>query len=470
MSDDIHGNYWLSLGNTVEEADGAICELADNSVDAGATRIDIQFRGSRTGKGKFVIKDNGSGCDDLERMFMLGASDKAGDSSGRYGFGLKGSVAYFGRIIKVKSVRLGVERSLVWDTSKDIETGVWKAGLHVGEELFSDEPNGTTIEITSNHTPRTAGGSLDELIAQQLSPAIEKGIVVTYNGNELEPFEYKWSESVTVEDEVFGDKCVITAGIADSSVKTSHCGWHVRKNARVLKRYLNSKKGLGGNERILVRVKLIQSDHSKHEWQLDPVSKSFLADKDQYEELGSRIASAADSFVNSENDSKASARIDGIISSIGAGLNELLKKGTSFGGDDGGEDGSIHGGNSSGGGGQCDKGGKAGEGSAASDSKPGDKYDHRDPTRPSGIVVKRNTSEIVYSYRLNDGTLELEASRKFQGSGGDSVHGWRFAFASALAEYASTLDTELIKGLKYSKDEHALYITKVISLLKKAGV
>ena len=67
-----------------------LAELFDNSIDAGATRIEAEVS-KKKGLRLFKIRDNGPGISGLAKLMLLGESDKAGgeQSIGRWGVGAK---------------------------------------------------------------------------------------------------------------------------------------------------------------------------------------------------------------------------------------------------------------------------------------------------------------------------------------------------------------------------------------------
>jgi hypothetical protein len=80
------------MGNLSYRFEQAIADLVDNSIAAGATKIDILLEQRIGGKIYFHVLDNGSGIskDNLPAAIQYGAADRKDDSSlGVYGFGLK---------------------------------------------------------------------------------------------------------------------------------------------------------------------------------------------------------------------------------------------------------------------------------------------------------------------------------------------------------------------------------------------
>jgi hypothetical protein len=80
------------MGNLSYKFEQAIADLIDNSIAAGATKIDVQLEQRIGGRIYFHVLDNGSGIskNNLPAAIQYGAADRKDDSSlGVYGFGLK---------------------------------------------------------------------------------------------------------------------------------------------------------------------------------------------------------------------------------------------------------------------------------------------------------------------------------------------------------------------------------------------
>jgi hypothetical protein len=112
----------------------AVSELIDNSIDAGATEVEVIFD-----KENFTISDNGAGVSDMNAPFRLGSSLSEGSKGkiGRYGYGGKAGLLHFGRKIALHTVHGGEYRKFTADFS---------AG-------WPEEYTGTAI-----HLPRFLGG------------------------------------------------------------------------------------------------------------------------------------------------------------------------------------------------------------------------------------------------------------------------------------------------------------------------
>ena len=69
----------ISAGEVVESPFSIVKELIDNSIDAGADKINIEIIGG--GIDKIIVKDNGKGIDhaDIEKAFLPHATSKIKD-------------------------------------------------------------------------------------------------------------------------------------------------------------------------------------------------------------------------------------------------------------------------------------------------------------------------------------------------------------------------------------------------------
>jgi len=74
----------------------ALCELFDNSFDAGATQISLELLSGLKGR-ELILCDDGVGCADHQLIFAQGrrADHEHGPGSGRYGVGAKLALLFF---------------------------------------------------------------------------------------------------------------------------------------------------------------------------------------------------------------------------------------------------------------------------------------------------------------------------------------------------------------------------------------
>lgn len=91
----------------INDTESALCELIDNSIDAGSTSIEITFNENSLNKlTKIIIKDNGKGMDeqDLVNFFGIGTkTNNAKKSIGHYGFGANFSLKFLSKSVRIKT-------------------------------------------------------------------------------------------------------------------------------------------------------------------------------------------------------------------------------------------------------------------------------------------------------------------------------------------------------------------------------
>jgi len=143
-----------TTGHLISERDDAgvtwqraLAELIDNSLDAGASQVVIsllQTKGRRT----VIVEDDGNGCEDLQRMIVLGDSyQKSTTKLGRFGVGFKKAVLWLWGKTKISTVSDGVLREITMDWQEVVRKQSWK---WVGQDpVPAPRKNGTVIECSN---------------------------------------------------------------------------------------------------------------------------------------------------------------------------------------------------------------------------------------------------------------------------------------------------------------------------------
>lgn len=155
----------------------AIADIIDNSISAGASRIDVHF--DWAGKNSWIrITDDGVGMSDaeLEKAMQLGARDprhtRRSDDLGRFGMGLKTASFSQARALTVYSRRAGGEPAcLRWDLDilEEIAGGDWPMieGPRPGSEdrlvLDQEAASGTVVLWEELDRIVTPGFTSDDL-------------------------------------------------------------------------------------------------------------------------------------------------------------------------------------------------------------------------------------------------------------------------------------------------------------------
>jgi hypothetical protein len=121
-------------------ASTAIADLMDNSIDAKATAIKIDFL-YETDDGKIIIYDNGSGMDDetLQTAMNIGSKDPRAkrevNELGRFGMGLKTASFSLGKRLSVLTKKDGKYHERCWDLDHVSECNEWQLFTSIPEEV-----------------------------------------------------------------------------------------------------------------------------------------------------------------------------------------------------------------------------------------------------------------------------------------------------------------------------------------------
>ncbi|MBG9653460.1 ATP-binding protein [Cytobacillus firmus] len=112
-------------------ASTAIADLVDNSLDARAVKIHINFAYGES-DGMITIFDNGSGMDEemLQTAMNIGSKDprakRGANELGRFGMGLKTASFSLGKRLSVLSKKDGVYNERCWDLDHVSECNEWQ--------------------------------------------------------------------------------------------------------------------------------------------------------------------------------------------------------------------------------------------------------------------------------------------------------------------------------------------------------
>jgi hypothetical protein len=183
-----------SIRNTNITYVEAIGELVDNSLDSGATRVEIQLPNYG---GCLVVADNGNGCDNIESMLKLGKHHKTNTTRlGRYGVGLKNASIGIGKLLTIETVKGGIKRRVEVDWNgmnswNDIE----------GTEDETNGPAGTTIVIGQTVKSIRSEGDITKKLGFTFFPAIRDGKSIAISGKAIKPWSIpEMSDAIESED------------------------------------------------------------------------------------------------------------------------------------------------------------------------------------------------------------------------------------------------------------------------------
>ncbi|MEK5208594.1 ATP-binding protein [Psychrobacillus sp. FSL H8-0510] len=201
-----------SLRNIGYRPQTAIADLIDNSLDAGATEVYLNFEYNE-GNGIISICDNGCGMDEasLQNAMTIGSKDprlaRKENELGRYGMGLKTASFSLGKMLSVLTMKNGEISQRSWNLDHVSEVNAWELHLQVPEELkgFQQQLKGESgtiviineldrfcrfgeekvIKLTSFNSKVRKIQRYLEMVYHVL---LENGLVITINDRKLIPW------------------------------------------------------------------------------------------------------------------------------------------------------------------------------------------------------------------------------------------------------------------------------------------
>lgn len=145
-----------ALRNIGYNSKTAIADLVDNSIDAQATKINVNFS-YKEGNGYIRIEDNGYGMTnkELEEAMVIGSKDPRDERKsrelGRFGMGLKTASFSLGKRLTVVTKKDGIQSQYCWDLDFVSQEEKWllKKGIPVDIEFIGEleSQEGTIIYI-----------------------------------------------------------------------------------------------------------------------------------------------------------------------------------------------------------------------------------------------------------------------------------------------------------------------------------
>lgn len=145
------------LRDTGYDFNTALADIVDNSVDAGATNIDIHVKMDGDGDKFIMVADNGCGMDEATLKDGMTYGSKGDDNPkrlGKFGLGLKtASTAYCRRLSVITRHSPEVEPlKATWDLDHVVKVAEW--------ELLLETPT----DFEKKHLDKTAGGSSGTIV------------------------------------------------------------------------------------------------------------------------------------------------------------------------------------------------------------------------------------------------------------------------------------------------------------------
>ena len=137
-----------ALGYSLE---AAIADLVDNSIDAGATEVRVDFHWAGTASHVAVV-DNGCGMNEADLVAAMALGKKGASSHrqehelGRFGMGLKtASFSHTTRLVVWSRSAVGAAATRIWDLPEVVDSGEWRLLTEpspADQDILDDYSNG----------------------------------------------------------------------------------------------------------------------------------------------------------------------------------------------------------------------------------------------------------------------------------------------------------------------------------------
>lgn len=161
----------------------AVCELVDNSIDAMATTVVVDWDASAK---TLSVIDDGVGAPNPAALVTLGDHDSEGrGTSGRYGIGTKDAVLALGTAAEVSVVRNGLRRVVRADFDEIRQSGRWVAREDQHEASESDA-TGTMVKVIGVDRKIYLASILDRL-SKTFAPALRRGTSILLASQAVAP-------------------------------------------------------------------------------------------------------------------------------------------------------------------------------------------------------------------------------------------------------------------------------------------
>lgn len=163
----------------------AVCELVDNSLDAKASTVVVEWDASIR---CLSVKDDGVGAPNPAAIVTIGDHDSEGrDTSGRYGIGAKDAVLALGTAAEVTVVRNGVRRVVRADFEEIRVSGRWVA-REDQHEHGSSIATGTTVKVLGVDR-KIYRETVCAKLSNTFAPALRRGRSIVLDGQAVKPPE-----------------------------------------------------------------------------------------------------------------------------------------------------------------------------------------------------------------------------------------------------------------------------------------
>lgn len=214
----------------------ALSELIDNSFDAGAMQVSIEFAGKTV-----TVTDDGGGAPDVLSMVVFGSHKRHRSTSlGQYGIGLKDAWLWCGDTIDIRTTREGATTSIRVKYPADLNEveGRW-VGPDPVTVAAGSQDKGTRIRFEGIRRTPPADELLRNL-GRTFMPALESGrqIVVSIRGarRPVQPYKLPQKYDTVIDTfEVEGRQTSIDIGIIKDGERIEEPGFLLCYGHRVIR-------------------------------------------------------------------------------------------------------------------------------------------------------------------------------------------------------------------------------------------
>lgn len=311
----------------------AIADLIDNSIDAKANKINLDFSYDG-GNGFIKIVDNGIGMDEeeLQVAMTVGSKDPRGkrerDELGRFGMGLKTAAFSLGKRLTVVSKKASKFSIRCWDLDYVSRVNEWLLYKTMPEDIVLDinelKGDGTIVFIdkldrfcgyATNNIVKSGSffskvNRIHKYLEMVFHVLLESGIILEINGNQLLPWNPFLDKNPRCYEgeiqflQLNGKKVIVTPYVLPHPSTFNkneyrsagglrgwrdHQGFYIYRENRLVS--YGDWFGLFPKDSIseLVRIKIDFTNEADEEWKLD-VKKSTVTIPEDIKEALEAIA------------------------------------------------------------------------------------------------------------------------------------------------------------------------------------
>lgn len=219
-------------------------ELIDNSFDAGAKRVSVQFGPPKT----FCVSDDGRGCGNMERMLTIGDHYNTKATLGRYGVGLKDAACWLWGEMRINTETDKTAHKAVIEWGKLAAQASWN--IPDPEAVAITGNTGTTLTFRNIHRSFPDYKKMIDDISYFFAPALWGGCQIVMGTGRKKPIAIApWTlpEMTNVIEDTFqieGKQVKIRVGIVKEGVENKRMGFTYCHGHRVL---MNTAAGAKGH-------------------------------------------------------------------------------------------------------------------------------------------------------------------------------------------------------------------------------